>query len=287
MADGERPLVGVRVVVTRPPHQAEGLCAAFAAAGASVERLPLVDVVPPDDPGPLRRAVAGLGGFRWIAFTSANAVAAVIAEVREATESTGMVIDQPVPPAGWPPGLRTAAIGEATARALRESGVEPTLIPGSGAGASLAGAMAAADPGLAGAPVLLPLAADAHPDLAQGLAAAGADVRAVVAYDKRAPAGTAHRARGLFPPGAPLGWVTFTSPRIARTFAELLNQISDEDPREHWEARRTTLRAASIGPTTSATLRRLAVEPAAEATSPGEAELVAAVVRAENQLRPR
>jgi uroporphyrinogen-III synthase len=176
--------------------------------------------------------------------------------------------------------FRAAAVGEATARALREAGVEPYLVAEGGTGAALAAEMAAADPHLAGAPVLLPLAADARPDLAQGLAAAGAAVDAVVAYDKRAPAGTAARARRLFPPGAPLGWVTFTSPRLARTLAELLDQLAGDDPAERWEARRATHRAASIGPTTTATLRRLGVEPAAEAAAPGDADLVAAVVRA-------
>jgi len=266
------PLAGLRVVVTRPAHQATGLCEAFAAAGATVERLPLLEVVPPDDPTPMGRAVAELPRFRWVAFTSANAFTALADVLREAGDDSTSV--------PWPPDVRTAAIGEATARALREAGIEPALVATGGTGATLAEEMAAADPRLTGAAVLLPLAADARPDLAQGLAAAGAAVEAVVAYDKRTPAGTAHQARRLFPRGVPLGWVTFTSPRIARTFAELLNQISDEDPGERWDARRATLRAASIGPTTTAALRRLGVEPAAEATNPGEDELVAAVIRA-------
>jgi uroporphyrinogen-III synthase len=54
-----------------------------------------------------------------------------------------------------------------------------------------------------------PQAADARPLLATGLAAAGAEAVVVVAYDKRLPDAA------LFA-GTPLGWVTFTSPRIVR-----------------------------------------------------------------------
>lgn len=247
-----RPLAGVRVVVTRPARQAEGLCAAFAAAGADVQRLPLIAVVPPADAGPLHRAAAELSRFRWVVFTSSNAVRAL------ADAADGRL----------PAELRAATVGDATAAALREAGVDPELISTGGRGAALAEELSAAD--LDRGPVLLPLATDARPDLADGLRAAGFDVHEVVAYDKRAPEGTRERARRLFPPGEPLGWVTFTSPRIARTFVALVDR---------WEERRTTLLAASIGPTTSAELRHLGVEPAAEAATPGDIALVAAVCR--------
>jgi uroporphyrinogen-III synthase len=97
---------------------------------------------------------------------------------------------------------------------------------------------------------------------------------AVVAYDKRLPPEAPRRAAELFAT-PPLGWVTFTSPRIVRHFAELFGT--------DWERRRGELRAASIGPVTSAELRRLGVEPAAEARQPSDEELVAAVARVEGQ----
>jgi uroporphyrinogen-III synthase len=121
--------------------------------------------------------------------------------------------------------------------------------------------------------VLLPLAADARPELAAGLAAAGARVTVVVAYDKRPTAAAGSRTAQLFPPGAALGWVTFTSPRLARAFAEVVAAAAGP-----WEERRPTLLAASIGPTTSAELRRLGAPPAAEAAIPADEALVAAVV---------
>ncbi|HEX2252295.1 MAG TPA: uroporphyrinogen-III synthase [Thermoanaerobaculia bacterium] len=266
-----RPLEGVRVVVTRPVHQAGGLAAALEDLGARPEVLPLAEVIPPEDPEPLRRAAADLGRYSWIAFTSANAVHALLA-------AAGGKL---------PPQVRLAAVGDATADALRRRGLEPHRIAPERTGAGLAAELAAeawsdAGEGVAAEtpaafpaprtrPVLLPQAADARPELARGLAAAGVLHEAVVAYGKRLPPAAPARARELFPPGEPLGWVTFTSPRIVRAFAELVPDFA---------ARRNTLRAASIGPTTSAALRRLGVEPAATAAEPSDRGLAAAVAGA-------
>ena len=158
--EASRPLAGVRVVVTRPAHQAEGLCSAFAERGAVIVRLPLLEVTPPDDPGPLEAAVADLPRYRWVAFTSANAVDPVL----DRWEATGD---------GWPSATRVASVGSATARALRGRGVEPALFTSSG-GKLLGRALVDGDPDLPGSRVLLPQAADARPELAAVLREGGA-----------------------------------------------------------------------------------------------------------------
>ena len=116
--------------------------------------------------------------------------------------------------------------------------------------------------------VLLPQASDARPTLQEGLLKAGADPVVVAAYDKRMPEAAPRRAAELF--SEEIGWVTFTSPRIVRCFAELFGA--------NWQRRRSELRAASIGPVTSAELRRLGVEPAAEAVAPSDQGLVDSVL---------
>jgi uroporphyrinogen-III synthase len=255
------PLVGVRVVVTRAAHQATGLVRAFAEAGAEVETLPLLEVVPPADPEPLARAASNIATYQWIVFTSANAVDAFLPRL-----------------AGSPAealagaGPRVAAVGDATAGALRRFGVEPALLPARSDAEGLVEALVEA---LSGHPprILLPQAADARPTLAAGLAAAGAEVTVAVAYDKRLPPGAPERARRIFGAAGALGWVTFTSPRVVEHFAALFGDA--------WDARRATLRAASIGPVTSRALAAAGIEPAAEARTPGDAGLVAAVVAAE------
>jgi uroporphyrinogen-III synthase len=243
------PLSDLRVVITRAEHQSAGLAAAFERAGALVELLPLLEIVSLADRAPLERAAAEVASFDWVVFTSANAVEAF-------------------PPfAGALSHVKTAAVGMATAGALRARGIEPDLIP---ADSEAAGLVASLAPEVRGRCVLLPQAADARPVLFEGLVAAGAEVTAVVAYDKRLPADAPRRAAALFASG-PLGWVTFTSPRTVRHFAALFGN--------DWEARREGLLAVSIGSVTSAELWRWGVEPAAEASRPGDEEMVAAVAR--------
>lgn len=231
-------------------------------AGAEVEWLGLLEVGVPQDLGPLRRAAGRIESFAWVAFASANGVAPLLDFL----------------PEGLPSSIATAAVGEATARALRGRGVEPRLVSERGTGGELAAEMASVAP-LAVMEVLLPLASDARPELAAGLRAAGAEVTAVVAYEKRVPPEAGRRVAELFSPAEPLGWVTFTSPRLAATFADLVERHAGG-----WTARRGTLRAASIGPTTSAALRRLGVEPAAEAAAPSDDALVASIVAAPPKL---
>ena len=249
------PLAGVRVVVTRPAHQSAGLLAAFRAAGAQAEPLPLIEVAPPDDPAPLERVARDIAGYDWIAFASTNAADALLARL----------------PTGLPASVRAAAVGPATAEALRRHGIEPALIADDHRAEGLAATLA---PCLgSGARILIPQPPDARATLREELTRAGAEVDTVIAYAKRPSPDAPARARDLFGVDAPLGWVTFTSPVIARTFAALFGAA--------WASRRPTLRAASIGPVTSAELRRLGIEPAAEAAAPGDAELVAAFAAAQ------
>ncbi|MEE8523732.1 MAG: uroporphyrinogen-III synthase [Thermoanaerobaculia bacterium] len=244
----ERSLHGRRIVVTRAVHQAAELVAAFEAAGATVVSLPLIEVAAAADPEPLARAAATLASFDWLAFTSANAVRAFLPWTAAAT----------LPP--------VAAVGPATARALRCHGVEPRLEAEASRAEGLAEALAPAiEPGTR---VLVPQAEDARPQLVDNLRTAGAEVTPVAAYRKRLPAASRALAGRLFA-DSPLGWVTFTSPRIVRHFAAVLGPS--------WKGRRDELRAISIGPVTSEELRRQGVEPTAEASRPSPEAMVRAV----------
>lgn len=249
----------MRVVVTRAAHQAAGLTAAFEAAGFTVEHLPLLEIIPPADLRPLERAASELALYDWLAFTSANAVEAFL----------------PLTGGALPPRLRVAVVGPATAESLRACGLEPHLTATRSDAEGLLEDLAP----LVGRSrrVLLPQAADARPALAEGLSRAGAEAVVVVAYDKGMPADAHERAARLFAE-TPIGWVTFTSPRIVRHFVDLFG--------EDWERRRAELRAASIGPVTTAELRRQGVERIAEAATPGEEGLVEAVVRAGGAREP-
>jgi len=251
-----RELAGARVVVTRASRQAGGLVELLEARGARVVTLALLEVLPPEDPRPLERAATELALFDWVALTSTNAVESLL-------EACGGAL---------PARLEVAAVGGATARALRGWGVEPTLIAEESRAEGLAELLAARV--ARRRRVLLPQAADASTLLAERLEAAGAEVVRVTAYRKRIPAQAVERSRSLFTE-RPWGWVTFTSPSTVENLVEALGAL--------WPGGRASLLAASIGPVTSAALRSVGVEPAVEAASPSDASLVDAIAEGQNR----
>jgi uroporphyrinogen III methyltransferase/synthase len=115
-----KALFGWRVLVPRTKEQAKGLSEQLRSYGAVPEEVPTISVEPPRTPQQMDRAIKGLvtGRYEWVAFTSANAVKAV----REKFEEYGL-------DARAFAGLKVAAVGDATARALVEFGVKPDLMP--------------------------------------------------------------------------------------------------------------------------------------------------------------
>lgn len=115
----ERQLAGIGVVVTRPAHQAEPLCRALEARGASVIRLPLLAIAPPPDPVARDQAIDRLASMDWAVFVSPNAVDALLDRLDELGRA-------------WPAGVRTAAVGAGTAAALEARGVPVASVPPGG-----------------------------------------------------------------------------------------------------------------------------------------------------------
>ncbi|MEU0236970.1 uroporphyrinogen-III synthase [Nocardiopsis sp. NPDC006198] len=115
-----RPLFGWRVLVPRTKEQAAALSDQLRGYGAVPEEVPTISVEPPRTPQQMERAVRGLvtGRYQWVAFTSVNAVRAI----RERLESYGL-------DARAFAGVKVAVVGEATADAVREFGIQPDLTP--------------------------------------------------------------------------------------------------------------------------------------------------------------
>ncbi|MBC9718694.1 bifunctional uroporphyrinogen-III C-methyltransferase/uroporphyrinogen-III synthase [Streptomyces sp. TRM66268-LWL] len=115
-----KPLFGWRVLVPRTKEQAASLSDQLVSYGAVPHEVPTIAVEPPRTPQQMERAVKGLvtGRYEWIAFTSVNAVKAV----REKFEEYGL-------DARAFAGIKVAAVGEQTAKALIAFGVKPDLVP--------------------------------------------------------------------------------------------------------------------------------------------------------------
>lgn len=115
-----KPLFGWKVLVPRTKEQAASLSDQLRSYGAVPHEVPTIAVEPPRTPQQMERAVKGLvtGRYEWIAFTSVNAVKAV----REKFEEYGL-------DARAFAGIKVAAVGESTAKALIAFGVKPDLVP--------------------------------------------------------------------------------------------------------------------------------------------------------------
>ncbi len=165
----EGSLEGLSVVVTRASHQSGSLVEAFEAAGAAVVRAPAIAIVPPLDGGqPLDDALLRLERFTWVAFTSANAVAAALARSERRGVRRRLL------------GLKVGAVGYSTAaRAEIEFGRPVDLVSPHPSAASLAEAFPDPSPNDR---CFVPMATDGRPDLVDGLVARGWDVWAVAAY---------------------------------------------------------------------------------------------------------
>jgi uroporphyrinogen-III synthase len=138
----------VRIVLAREPERGDALAEELRAKGHEVTCVPLTaveDLDPFPDPS----------AFDGVLFSSVNAV------VR-------------APDARWP---RVGAVGEATAAALVARGIKVDVV-GAGGGKDLAAAWGPAKRQR----LLLPQAADAHPDLADALRASGARVTIAKVY---------------------------------------------------------------------------------------------------------
>ncbi|MEZ5291716.1 MAG: uroporphyrinogen-III synthase [Vicinamibacterales bacterium] len=214
--------------MTRDEGADGALSSALASAGLLPCPCPLLTEAPPADPTPLARAAARLGAYDWIVVASARSVAAL----RMAAGA-------------WPRGVRTAAVGAATARALVDAGAAPPPVVGDGGAEPLwrVLANAAAWPGL---DVLVPTTPGGRPFLAEALRGAGARVDLVEAYRMvpRAPEAIRADWRQAAPDAA-----VVASPRAA---AALVHAVGREPL--------TALRAVvAIGSTTAEALSSLGV----------------------------
>src|SRR5579864_6021978 len=163
------PLAGQRILVTRAAQQAGKLSEGLRALGAIPVEVPVLEMAPPLSFDGLDLALRNIGQYDWIIFTSANTV--------EALNVRGEAIG--VPPASST-NAKVAAVGAATASALRESGWNVALIPESYVAEGLVASLPKQE--IRGKRVLLARAQVARDVIPDALRAAGATVDVVDAY---------------------------------------------------------------------------------------------------------
>jgi uroporphyrinogen III methyltransferase/synthase len=256
-------LSGKRVAVTRSAEGAEEFAAILRRYGAEPLAIPTVSFSPPPDWAPADRAVADLASYGLLVFTSRNAVFAFLDRVK----------------GPLPAGLRIAAIGAQTARALDERGLRADLVPGKpGAAEELIEAIAAAFP-LARARVLVPRALEAREILPEALSLAGAKVDVVPVY-RTVPSTEGRAAWERILDGERIDWVTFGSGSAVHAFF-LMGGL--ERTRDF--LKRGGAKTAVIGRVTEGALLEYEVASTVTAASPGFGALAQAMDRHEREAR--
>ncbi len=226
----DKPLLRKRIVVTRPQAQAAGFCQKLADAGAIQIRFPTLRIAPIPDTRRLDAALKRLSDYAWIVFTSVNGVAycwdrlAVVASTR------------------LPASLRVAAIGPATAQALRDRQAVPDFVPAEFIAERIAEGLG----DVAGQAILLPRAEDARKTLAVMLVDRGAQVDEIPVY-RTTPEAPPPDAFAALDAGVDV--LTFTSSSTVRHFVALVQNHAPPGVQEAL--------VACIGPITAETARSL------------------------------
>jgi uroporphyrinogen III methyltransferase / synthase len=247
-------LAGRSVVVTRSGSRVRGLIEAVQREGAEAVEVPLTAQTEPHDGGAaLRTAATEVGSFRWVVFTSVNAVSRFMGGLRDARALGATLV---------------AAVGPATADALRSAGVEPDLVPTEHSASGLTAAFPLHDPTSPGNRVLFPCADRAPSTVPDALVEKGWEVERVEAY----------RTVALPPPRRPL------MQRVARADAVVFTAASSV---EAFSALRgpdgAPLRVpplvVCIGPTTAESARALGMSGVEQAEATSARSIVDALIR--------
>ncbi len=261
-------LAGRRIVLTRAGHQNSELHAKLAALGAEVLELPLIRVIKSVRNEDLAEVFPELGGYDWIAFTSANGVRFYFEEffrVFDDIRSLGLI--------------RIACVGEATAKAIVALHLKVECQPEIATAEALAAALVATG-SLDSAKVLVVTGNRNREVLVTKLEEARAIVDTLQVYQTEKndlssdPSAADFRARGA-------DAILFASSSAAQSFvdqAAVLQLAKD--------ARRPL--AGSMGPQTSETMKKAGIPIDFTAKEPSLDALVVAAVKAlESESRKR
>lgn len=235
-----KPLFGKTVLVTRASEQAGALTERLEKLGAVCIEAPAIRIQPPDSYEALDAAITRLRDYQWLIFTSVNGVQYFFERLQAGGFDARSLY-----------GLRIAAIGSPTARALADRGIRADVVPLEFRAEGIVKAMSAMVQ--TGMKVLLPRAAAAREVLPQQLRALGATVDVITAY-RTVTADTDRQAIIEQLRAGRIDVVTFTSSSTVTGLLSLLGAGG--------AALLQQTKNACIGPITAAACRENGITPA-------------------------
>ena len=245
-----KPLFGKRVVITRTRAQAGALSDALRALGADAWELPTIRIEPPTELLEFGQLVQECHTYDWLVFTSPNGVAAffeMFFKIYDDTREIG--------------GLRIAAVGPATAAAVRAFHLHVDLQPEQFVAEAVLKAFVK-DGSVENLKMLVVRPEKARDVLPKELTKMGAIVDEAIAY-RTVPETDAAGIARFRQEGADL--ISFASSSSVENFLALQLPLPPG------------MRTASIGPVTSKTMRDLGLRVDIEATRHDIAGLTAAI----------
>jgi uroporphyrinogen-III synthase len=218
------------ILVTRQREQAGEMIREIGKRGGTAVVIPMIAISPPPAWTECDAAIGRLASYDMLVFTSANAVESFVGRTRILK----------VLPAHLSR-VRSVAVGNATASALRACGLTVVFVPGSFSGASLATAIGGS---LSGKRVLIPMGDIARPGVADALRASGALVDTVTVYVTSAPEGVVRETFVRRVLSGEFDVLTFASPSAAANFGRLFRAEELSAVPDH-------AKIAVIGPSTA------------------------------------
>ncbi len=247
-----RPLSSTRVLVGGSPATSERLRARLSGLGAHVFLEPAIRITDPPDWAPVDTALEQLDQYDWLVFSSGNGVDYFFRRMIERGDDARRLGQ-----------VKLATVGSATAERLKQYNLKADVVPQQFNAESLAQALVDE---AAGQRFLLTGTNRGRPVLSDTLNQAGAHVDEIVVYgtvDVDEPNPEVAMALSC----GEIHWITVTSSGTARSLVRLYGDALK------------SARFASISPLTSAALRDLGYEPAAEASPHTSVALVEAILR--------
>ncbi len=250
------PLFGRRIVITRAAADGRDFAARIRALGGEAIEFPTIETAPPSSYEILDRAIAELGSFDWVIFTSANGVEHFIERMRT------RAVD--IRELGRAKLVKIAAIGPATAERVRRYALTVAAMPAEYRAEAVIGAIGREH--IAGARILIPRAEVAREVLPELLRQHGArEVVVAPAYRTVRPAADSAGIRAMIAAHA-IDLVSFTSSSTVTNFAAMTGAPAG------------VLKAAAIGPITAETARAHGFEVVAAPAQYTVDALMAAIV---------
>ncbi|AVF27624.1 porphyrin biosynthesis protein HemD [Paenibacillus larvae subsp. larvae] len=237
----QKPLFGKRILVTRARSQASELAAKIEDLGGEPVEFPVISLREPSRPEAIRaleKAVSCLDLYNWILFTSVNGVDFFFEYLTKHHIDIRRLY-----------GAKIAAVGPATADALRNRGLIPDFIPREFVAEGL---LAGLEEHIrSGQHVLLPTANIARKLLEETFSRRGVHVTKVDVYENVLSTEGVEEVLELLRDGA-LHAVTFTSSSTVNNLLEALRQAGAVNPQELL----APLELVCIGPKTAETLHK-------------------------------